>query len=106
MRRVVIAAVLVVVAVGSLLAGCRRGPPVTRDECDRLLDRYAEMLARVDQPRLAAAEVVRLQSETRARAAHHRAFQACTAELSREQMDCALAAYNLDEIERCLVPMP
>lgn len=89
----------------ALLAGCRRAA-VTEDECQRLLDRYTEQLARVDRPHLATAELQRLQAETRARAAAHRPFQDCPRQTSREQMDCALGAYNPDEIERCLVPIP
>ena len=88
-----------------LAAGCRRAP-VTDDECQRLLDRYTEQLARVDRPHLASIELQKLQAEARTRAASHRAFQECPRQLSREQMDCALGAYNPDEIERCLVPVP
>jgi hypothetical protein len=47
-----------------------------------------------------------LLNEVRAGAAAHRPFLACTGEVSREQMDCALGAFHPDEIERCLVPMP
>lgn len=86
-------------------AGCRpRGPSPA--ECDRLLDRYTELLLRADNPRVSAAEIERHQAETRRRAASHQAFRDCPREVSREQMDCALAAFNPDEIERCLVPVP
>lgn len=87
------------------LGGCRR-QPVTSEECDRLLDRYVEMLLRQDEPRIGAAEINRYQVETRVRASSHGPFLRCTREVNREQMDCALAAYNPDEIERCLVPIP
>lgn len=89
-----------------LVAGCAPGRPVTRDECDRLLERYAEQLARIERPKLPSSEQQRLLGEVRAGAAAHRPFLACTAEVSREQMDCALGAFHPDEIERCLVPMP
>lgn len=89
-----------------LVAGCAPGRPVTRDECDRLLERYAEQLARIERPRLSSSEHQRLLGEVRAGAAAHRPFLACTGEVSREQMDCALGAFHPDEIERCLVPMP
>jgi len=97
---------LLLIALLIASAGCRPRRPVTRDECDRLLDRYSEMLLRADQPRLAASEVARAKEEVRARAARSRPFLACSSEVSREQMDCALASFNPDEIERCLVPMP
>ena len=85
--------------------GCRRAP-VTEDECQRLLDRYTEQLARVDRPHLATVELEKLQAEARTRAATHGPFKDCPRQLSREQMDCALGAFNPDEIERCLVPVP
>jgi hypothetical protein len=89
-----------------VLAGCRRGAPVTGEECDRLLDRYVELLLRQDDPKVGAAEINRHQVETRIRATSNGPFLRCRREVSREQMDCALAAYNPDEIERCMVPIP
>ena len=84
-------AVLLARAALGLLTGCSRAP-VTAEECDRLLDRYTEQLARVDRPHLATSELQKLQAESRARASSHRAFQDCPRQLSREQMDCALIA--------------
>lgn len=90
----------------ALLAACQRSRPVTRDECDRLLDHYTELLIRTENVRLSAAEHQQLRGEIRARASVHRPFLACASELKREQMDCALAAFHPDEVERCLVPIP
>jgi methylthioribose-1-phosphate isomerase len=98
-------AALAALAVVVCSSGCR-GKPVTRAECDRLLDRYTEMLARADNARPTATELDKARGQARALAAHDADFQACPAELSREQMDCALASFNPDEIERCLVPVP
>ena len=94
-------------AVGFALAtfGCR-GKPVTKEECDRLLDRYTEMLLRDGDPKIRSADLESARAEVRAKASTDRSFRACTRELSREQMDCALAAFGADAIERCLVPMP
>jgi len=96
---------LAVLALASLV-GCARGRPVTRDECSQLLERYADQLARIERPGLPASEHQRLLAEIRTSASSHRAFLACTGEVSREQMDCALAAFHPDEIERCLIPVP
>ena len=89
-----------------LVGACAPRKPVTREECDRLLERYAEMLMNGEGARPGAAERQQRLAEVRARAATHRAFQSCTAEVNREQMDCALGAFHPDEIERCLVPVP
>lgn len=87
------------------IVGCRKGPPVTRDECERLLDRYAEALLHVDGEKPRRDEVARVQAEARRRAAGHPAFARCPSDVSRAAMDCALAAWGVDAIERCLVPI-
>ncbi len=97
---------LLVLGVALALGGCRRSPPVTSEECDRLLDRYVELLLRQDDPKVGSVEINRHQVETRIRASSNGPFLHCTREVNREQMDCGLAAYNPDEIERCLVPIP
>lgn len=86
-------------------AGCRKGPPVTRGECERLLDRYAEALLHVDGDKPRREDVARVQAEARRRAVGHAAFGRCPDDVSREAMDCALAAWGVDAIERCLVPV-
>lgn len=87
------------------LAGCSRRA-VTQDECERLLTRYTEMLTASERTDLSGIERGRLVADVRTSASSYAPFQRCTAEVGREQMDCALAAYNLDEIERCLIPIP
>jgi hypothetical protein len=91
----------------AILAGCRRpGPPVTREECDRLLDRYADMLLHGREPPFPPDEITRRRAAIREAASRDPAFATCTRDLTREEMDCALRAFNPDEIERCLIPMP
>ena len=88
-----------------LLVGCR-GRGVTSEECVRLLDRYAELRLRADDAKVSGADIERARVSTRARARSNLAFNSCTRDVSRESMDCALASFNADEIERCLIPMP
>lgn len=95
---------LLAVLLLTTLSACQR-KPVTSGECDQLLDKYAELLARVDEPKLSHLQWEQLRAEVHERAAHHRAFKACTREVSREQMDCALGSFSVDEIERCLIPV-
>ncbi|MDW8248193.1 MAG: hypothetical protein RMJ98_02670 [Myxococcales bacterium] len=90
----------------ALPVGCTRGRSVTRDECDRLLNHYTEQLLRTELPGISPSEHQRVMAEVQAAASVYRPFLACTAEVSREQMDCALAAFHPDEIERCLVSVP
>ena len=103
MRRVATLALALALATGAL--ACRRGQ-VTQAECDRLLDRYTEMLVRVDDPKATSTTLDRARADARVLARKDAAFRACTSEVSRESMDCALAANDADQIERCLIPMP
>lgn len=89
-----------------LAAGCKRGAPPTRDECDRLLDRYTEALLRADGHKPTPVELERAATGARERAATHAAFARCTRDVSRESIECAKKVYSADEIERCLIPMP
>ncbi len=85
--------------------GCRRGAPVTPSDCERLLDRYADALLHVDGEKPSHDEVLRVQADARRRAAESPAFARCPRDISRAAMDCALEAWGVDAIERCLVPV-
>jgi hypothetical protein len=90
----------------ALAAASCRAKPVTKDECDRLLDRYTEGLVRANSPKASGQEIEHGLAEARQNASSSKPFQSCTKDVTREEMDCALAAWGPDAIERCLVPMP
>ena len=73
------------------------------EECDRLLDRYVELLVQDRRPPPDPIEVERLKAETRARAAADQQFRSCPREVSRSQLECALGAPSADVLEQCLV---
>ncbi len=81
--------------------GC--GKPLTRTECNGLLDRYVEKLVGADRPDAPPAEVFRLQTEARERAAKDPAFGECSEHVSRRAFDCAMDAISADEMEQCLL---
>jgi hypothetical protein len=89
----------------ALTASCKRAP-VTQAECDRLLDRYTELLVKLDEPKATSTRLEAARVEARALALKDKAFRSCTSEVSRESMDCANAAGDVDQIERCLIPVP
>jgi hypothetical protein len=80
---------------------CRK--PISRDECDQLLDRYVELLLKDDRPEVRAEELLRLQHEARSKAAQDPAFRQCTEEVSRAQFQCAMQAKNPDRLEQCML---
>jgi hypothetical protein len=78
---------------------------LTNAECDRLLDHYVALLMSEEQPSAGAQEVTRKQQEAR-RAARQDArydFGSCSEKVSRRQFECAMAAPNVDAVERCLL---
>jgi len=83
-----------------LAVGCGRAPSPA--ECNGLLDRYLEKLLESDRPGLSAGEILKLQSEARARAARDPAFAECPERVSRRAFDCAMQAETVDRMEICL----
>lgn len=84
-----------------VISGC--GKPLSQAECNGLLDRYVEKLVGADRPDAPSAEVFRLQTEARVRAAKDPAFGECSERVSRRAFDCAMDAISADEMEQCLL---
>ena len=84
-----------------LLTSC--GKPVTQSECDQLLQRYTEKVIDQARPSTNQAERLELIAKTRQAAKIDPAFATCTQQVSRTEFECAMAANNADEIERCLL---
>lgn len=86
----------------SALASCHE--PLQRTECDQLLDHYTEKLVRSENPRVAPHVVVEKQRLAKDLARREPMFEydRCNEDVSRSQYDCAMAASDVDSIERCL----
>ncbi len=94
-------AVVALLSLSSLaLGGC--GKRLGGTECRELLDHYTELLIRSDRPKTTAAEEDKLKAETRAKASRDPAFATCSSDVSRRQYECAMAASDVDSMERCL----
>jgi hypothetical protein len=77
--------------------------PIGAVDCERLLDRYTELGARQVKGELRADELRALGERARALAAQDARFAECPRRISRRQLDCALAAPDVDAFERCLL---
>jgi hypothetical protein len=77
--------------------------PISRGECDQLLDHYVELLLKADRPEVRAEELLRLQHEARTKAAHDPTFAHCPEQVSRTQFHCAMQAKNPDRLEQCML---
>jgi hypothetical protein len=81
------------------LAACE--PRLQPADCERLLDRYVELLGRARYPAASADHILRLQEQARARAPE---LADCTTRFTRRGYECAMRqAQNVDEMERCLL---
>jgi hypothetical protein len=77
---------------------------LTEQDCQQLLDRYVELLARSRMPDASVESVERMKSEAREHARSSPRFRECREFFSRRDFDCALQqAKNVDELERCLL---
>jgi hypothetical protein len=100
-------ALLVVLApVATAATACARR--ATRDECERMLDKYVDMklgdaddLRAMPPAQAGAVRATRLAS-AKAHPAYKKVAEACPAEVRRRQYDCAMAARNPDEWEACV----
>ena len=83
--------------------GCSR--PLANDECQKLLDRYTELLVREEHPGITPEAVAHTQGEARntARTDPRFEFSECSRRVSRRDYECAMNAPTVDAIERCLV---
>lgn len=79
------------------------GPRPTSAECDALLDRYTALLVRQSRPSARSEELDRLEREAREKATHDPAFAECPRRVSRSELECAMKAFDVDGMERCLL---
>ena len=93
---IAVAAVLVAVAAGA----CK--PKATPAQCDRLIERYAELVVREAHPDASAEIVKGAQEQVKVEARGDDAFKNCPSEVSRAEFDCAMAAPTADAVEKCL----
>lgn len=86
----------------ALLVGCSKS--LSTAECERLLDHYTARLISSQNPD--ASPMLIAEKQQQARELAHREprfeFGECNNDVSRRQFECAMAAGDVDAIERCL----
>jgi hypothetical protein len=87
----------------SLTPAC--GRPVAEEECRTLIERYAELLVKEEEPGANPERVARIQTEARSVAEKNPKFElsSCSSKVSRSSYECAMHADSVDAIERCLI---
>lgn len=96
----IVGALVAAVAARPLLHRVAAHP--TRDQCVKMLDRYAEEEARAADP--ARGEKGPPLDEAPARTIASTTLDHCTHDLTEAEVTCALRSNGADELERCLLP--
>ncbi|MGH7284005.1 MAG: hypothetical protein ACRELY_20960 [Polyangiaceae bacterium] len=87
-------------ALALTIFGCHK--KATPAECDALVTRYAELVAREAMPDASAEDVRATQTRAREEAADDEDFRACAGRVTHEELACAMAASTADTFEACL----
>jgi hypothetical protein len=95
--------------VGALVAAVAARPILrrtaahpTREECVKMLDRYAEEEARAADP--VRGEKGPSLDESTSRTIASTTLDRCAHDLTRDEVTCALHSNGADELERCISP--
>lgn len=96
----IVGAFLVAVAARPALRRMAAHP--TREQCGKMLDRYAEAEARAANP--SREEKGGSLDSAPARTIAAATLDRCTHDLTEEEVACALRSNGADELERCLAP--
>lgn len=83
-----------------LLVGCSK--KVSQKQCDELIDHYAGIVVRENNPDASAAVVTAEQERERKEARAEDGFKNCTTEVQPEDFACAMKAKTSEGVLRCL----
>lgn len=87
------------VVVGAI-GGCSK--KVTQQQCDAIVEHYAELVVR-DTKKDASAEEIKAEKDRETQEAKSDdAFRNCTSEIEPADYDCAMKAASADALEKCL----
>lgn len=99
MRKIAKFSVALVLLAAAFL-GCSK--KVSQSECDQLVEYYASLVVRENNPD-ASAEVVKAEQERERREAKGEdGFKNCTTEVQRSEFGCAMRSTTSEGVLRCL----
>lgn len=83
-----------------VLTGCKK--KVTQEQCDQLLDHFAELVVKERYPDAGAAAITAERTRERQEATHANEFKNCTSEVQTNEHECAMKAQTSDALIKCL----
>lgn len=86
----------------ALVLGTACKPKASVTECDRLLERYAQLVVTERFADAAAAQIDAERERERREARGDDAFKNCSSEVSQAEFECAMRAASADALEKCL----
>ncbi len=86
----------------SVVALCACSKKVSQQQCDALLDHYAELVAKESMPDASAETIKAEQVREREEARADEGFRDCATQLQPAQYRCAMKAQTPDALEACL----
>jgi hypothetical protein len=95
-------ATVAAVALAALAGGAGCKPKATGAQCDRLLERYAELVVTEHFADASADQVKTEREREKSEARGDDAFKNCSSEVSQAEFDCAMHAPSADAVEKCL----
>ena len=84
------------------IAGASCRPKASAEQCEALVERYAELVVREKYLDASPAQIKSEQDRERNEARADDAFKNCRSEVSRVEFECAMRAANADALEKCL----
>lgn len=91
---------VVAIALGLSLSACHK--KVTAQQCDELLDRFAELVVKERFPDAGTAVVAEERARERAEAKADAAFKNCPSEVQAGEHACAMKATSSEALIKCL----
>lgn len=86
------------------LSSCAKPP--TQADCEAMLVHGVELAYQAKRPDVTAREVEAEKARRSKQAPGRAAIEACSTEVSREAVACAMEARHIDDYEKCLVTVP
>lgn len=86
------------------LPGCQEH--ASQAECEALLEHGVELSIRDKHPSANPTLLASEKARRRRQPPGRQAIEACTREVSKKALDCAMQASHIDDYERCLVIAP
>ncbi len=99
-RRALAVALGALLALSVVLVACSK--KVSQKQCDELVDHYAGLVVRENNPDASAAVVTAEQERERKEARAEDGFKNCTTEVQPDDFACAMKAKTSEGVLRCL----